>query len=127
MEAIRAAEDTGEVAEVLRFPLSLGSFRVDVDKKGEACHVLDIVLNPDVLKQAQAFRQVEFCPCDANQQRHISGCMHAHCTRHTLLGVPACNVMGMLCTSTETCCRHCVGSVGPAPPRGSPTPWKPSI
>ena len=56
MEALQHAAHDEDAAEVLRFPLSLSEFRVDVDRRGEACHVLDIVLNSAVLKQAQAFR-----------------------------------------------------------------------
>lgn len=55
----RAAHE--DVSETLRFPLSMGSFREDHDHAGGACHVLDVVLNLDVLKQAQAFRQGFSC------------------------------------------------------------------
>ena len=59
-ERVRAALERAaheDVGETLRFPLSMAGFREDHDHAGEACHVLDVVLNLDVLKQAQAFRQ----------------------------------------------------------------------
>ncbi|CAL8472031.1 g11573 [Coccomyxa elongata] len=49
-------EDPGDI---LRFPLSMGDLRMDRDHSGEACHVLDIVFNTDVLKQAQTFRKLK--------------------------------------------------------------------
>lgn len=55
----RAAHE--DVGETLRFPLSMADFREDQDHAGGLCHVLDVVLNLDVLKQAQAFRQGSSC------------------------------------------------------------------
>jgi hypothetical protein len=48
-----AVEDPGDV---LRFPLSLGPIRDDRDRSGERCHVLDIVFNSSVLREAQVSR-----------------------------------------------------------------------
>lgn len=45
--------------DTLRFPLSLGPLRRDLDKKGEPCMTFDVILNLDVIKQAQAYRQLK--------------------------------------------------------------------
>ena len=58
-DEVRTALERAELedpGETLRFPLSMGDLRSDQDHKGQACHVLDIVFNIDVLKQAQTFR-----------------------------------------------------------------------
>lgn len=66
-EEVRTALERAELedpGEILRFPLSMGDLRMDRDHSGEACHVLDIVFNRDVLKQAQTFRSVTtLSPC----------------------------------------------------------------
>ena len=99
MEAAQAAVDTGDAAEVLRFPVSMSGFRVDVDKKGEACHVLDVVLNPDVIKQAQAFRQAPTSAmhvispsvqrADADACMRPAASMTCHLMRQLAAGTPA--------------------------------------
>ncbi len=61
-EEVRTALERAELedpGETLRFPLSMGEMRLDQDHKGQACHVLDIVFNIDVLKQAETFRWVQ--------------------------------------------------------------------
>jgi hypothetical protein len=58
-DEVRTALERAELedpGETLRFPLSMGDLRSDQDHKGQSCHVLDIVFNIDVLKQAQTFR-----------------------------------------------------------------------
>lgn len=46
----------GEPEDILRFPLSLGEIREDRDHSGEACSVLDIIFNSNVLREAQTVR-----------------------------------------------------------------------
>ncbi|EIE23612.1 hypothetical protein COCSUDRAFT_41800 [Coccomyxa subellipsoidea C-169] len=61
-EEVRTALERAELedpGETLRFPLSMGEMRLDQDHKGQACHVLDIVFNIDVLKQAETFRKLK--------------------------------------------------------------------
>ncbi|BDA47531.1 probable PIH1 domain-containing protein 1 at N-terminal half [Coccomyxa sp. Obi] len=61
-EEVRTALERAELedpGDILRFPLSMGDLRMDRDHSGEACHVLDIVFNNDVLKQAQTFRKLK--------------------------------------------------------------------
>ncbi len=65
-EEVRTALERAELedpGDILRFPLSMGDLRMDRDHSGEACHVLDIVFNIDVLKQAQTFRSVTLSSC----------------------------------------------------------------
>ena len=47
----REGESSAADAEALRFPLSAGKPRHDVDKKGQACMTVDCILNADVVKQ----------------------------------------------------------------------------
>lgn len=42
--------------ESCRFPLSLGSAKLESDKQGELCTVYDVVYNDQAVKQAKAFR-----------------------------------------------------------------------
>lgn len=42
--------------ESCRFPLSLGSAKLESDKQGELCTVYDVVYNDQVVTQAKAFR-----------------------------------------------------------------------
>lgn len=52
-KAIAAAADEGGAgAEALRFPVSLGEARNDLDKKGLPCTVYDVVLNQEVIAAA---------------------------------------------------------------------------
>jgi len=46
-------------AEVLRFPLSVGSLRSDADKRGEACAVVDVVVNAGVAAAAGLSRALK--------------------------------------------------------------------
>jgi hypothetical protein len=45
--------------EALRFPLSCGPPRLDADKKGAPCTSIDIIVNADVLRAAQAARRLK--------------------------------------------------------------------
>lgn len=55
-KAVRGSEGTDD--EMLRFPLSLGEPRLDKDHSGGDCTVLDVIFSPDVLRTAEASRQV---------------------------------------------------------------------
>eukprot|EP00798_Chlamydomonas_sp_ICE-L_P025828 gene25828-11504_t len=46
-------------ADTLRFPLSMGQAKNEVDKKGEHCTSFDCILNADVIQQAQLFRPLK--------------------------------------------------------------------
>ena len=43
--------DNGADAESLRFPLSCGQPKMDMDRKGQRCLTCDCIINADVLKQ----------------------------------------------------------------------------
>ncbi|KAK9824576.1 hypothetical protein WJX72_011454 [[Myrmecia] bisecta] len=58
VEALAKAGDR-EGSEALRFPLSLGEARNDLDRKGDPCTLFDVILNSDVVKQAMAFRKLK--------------------------------------------------------------------
>ena len=73
-EAVREALDvqneamsSEQVESALRIPLSCGEAREDMDRQGEACTVVDVIFNDDVLTQSRAFRcAVLHCrPCRA--------------------------------------------------------------
>ncbi|GIL61383.1 hypothetical protein Vafri_15857 [Volvox africanus] len=53
-----AAMTPGEV-EALRFPLSCGAPRLDNDRKGALCTVVDVVFNSDVVRAAAAARKLK--------------------------------------------------------------------
>ncbi|KAG1670198.1 hypothetical protein FOA52_014974 [Chlamydomonas sp. UWO 241] len=46
-------------AESLRFPLSAGQPKVDIDKKGERCVTFDCILNTEIVRQASAHRPLK--------------------------------------------------------------------
>ncbi|KAK9836797.1 hypothetical protein WJX74_008282 [Apatococcus lobatus] len=50
-----ATDDT----ETVRFPLSMGPLRPDLDHKGDDCSVIDVVFNSDVLREAAGFRPLK--------------------------------------------------------------------
>ena len=50
------AMSSEQVESALRIPLSCGKVREDVDRQGEACTVVDVIFNDDVLAQSRAFR-----------------------------------------------------------------------
>jgi len=50
---------SGADAEHLRFPLSLGEPRNDLDRQGDPCTVLDCVFNTDVVRGAQSLRALK--------------------------------------------------------------------
>ncbi len=52
----KAREGSAADTETVRFPLSMGPLRSDQDHSGEACGVIDVVFNSDVLREAAAFR-----------------------------------------------------------------------
>ncbi|GAX75054.1 hypothetical protein CEUSTIGMA_g2498.t1 [Chlamydomonas eustigma] len=58
-KALENRAESGEEAESLRFPLSCGQLKADVDKKGDRCFSCDCILNADVLKQAAVFRPLK--------------------------------------------------------------------
>jgi hypothetical protein len=87
LDALEHAAHDEAAAEVLRFPLSLSDLRLDVDRKGEACHVLDVVLNSDVLRQAQAFR-CEQGPAGAPARRPGSPCSSHFACMHACMQTP---------------------------------------
>lgn len=51
-----AADESSEDSEALRFPVSIGSLRPDADKRGEACAVVDAVVNDGVVRTAGEHR-----------------------------------------------------------------------
>ncbi|GIL87662.1 hypothetical protein Vretimale_14666 [Volvox reticuliferus] len=53
-----AAMTPGEV-EALRFPLSCGPPRIETDRKGALCTVVDVVFNSDVVRAAAAARKLK--------------------------------------------------------------------
>lgn len=53
-----AAEEDGAGADALRFPVSLGEARNDLDKKGVPCTVYDVVLNEEIIEAASKSRCV---------------------------------------------------------------------
>ena len=55
-EARQALEGADAGSECLRFPLSAGEAREDVDHQGQACSVTDCIFNLDVIKQAEGSR-----------------------------------------------------------------------
>lgn len=68
LEKLDAARASGEDAgasmsshevEALRFPLACGPPRLDTDKKGAPCTSIDIIVNTDVLRAAQAARRLK--------------------------------------------------------------------
>jgi len=52
-------EQEGEPADALRFPLSCGDMRNDLDKRGDPCSVVDVVLNADVVTQCLTLRRLK--------------------------------------------------------------------
>ncbi len=52
----KAREGSAGDTETVRFPLSMGPLRPDQDHTGDACSVIDVVFNSDVLREASAFR-----------------------------------------------------------------------
>ena len=56
LDAQNAAMSSEQVESALRIPLSCGEAREDMDRQGEACTVVDVVFNDDVLTQSRAFR-----------------------------------------------------------------------
>ncbi|KAK9867901.1 hypothetical protein WJX84_010342 [Apatococcus fuscideae] len=55
----KAREGSAADTETVRFPLSMGPLRSDQDHSGEACGVIDVVFNSDVLREAAAFRPLK--------------------------------------------------------------------
>ena len=59
-KALETREDAvGSGSEHLRFPLSAGQAKQDLDKKGERCITVDCILNTDIVSQAAAFRPLK--------------------------------------------------------------------
>lgn len=59
-KALESREDSmGSGSEHLRFPLSAGQAKQDLDKKGERCVTVDCILNTDIVNQAAAFRPLK--------------------------------------------------------------------
>ena len=63
----KAREGITDDTDTVRFPLSMGPLRPELDHKGDACSVIDVVFNSDVLREASGFRydsfHVESGPC----------------------------------------------------------------
>ena len=55
----KASEGDEAAAQSLRFPLSCGEPRSELDKEGEPCTVLDVVFNSDITKQAIAYKRLK--------------------------------------------------------------------
>ena len=54
-----AAEGGGEPSDVLRFPLSVGPLRRDLDAKDQPCFVIDCVFNLEVVRSAAGNRHLK--------------------------------------------------------------------
>mmetsp|Transcript_5182 Transcript_5182/g.9866 ORF Transcript_5182/g.9866 Transcript_5182/m.9866 type:complete len:426 (+) Transcript_5182:169-1446(+) len=52
-------QENQEPGDALRFPLSCGEVRNDLDKKGEPASVLDVVLNKDIVEQCASLRRLK--------------------------------------------------------------------